>query len=448
MDELTPTYPHPWCKRVAAYLPDALFIKPLSELDVRWRRVQQLLSTPSLAPSEAAVDGAIQGCLTLLEHHTKDMRVLAALLHCLWGRQTPDSFIVGLQLLATWMDCAWQRAHPMSTTHKAQLLTMLLHDAQTCARRALPVCQGTQHQQAVAAVEAVVRRLRQWLPERTALAADLQQLLAAPSSPSRAPQLMLVSPALAAMPLVEAAPPEAGCLPWRETLLGLSHRLMSDAPDEPVGYLLRRYAMWHSLSVAQSCGQQTALAPPSVQHIRTGMACLNAPSLALWQDFELLLESAPCWFDGQRLSAAIALALGYDRVSAAVHEATLACLSLHTQWRTLTFDDGSPFLSPRTEAWLAQPVSDMTVLSATQTDVASSTRQVGEGTLARDDVQTMMEQADAWCLAGRHQEAAHRYRWLLNHVRQRGLASWEPQLMAQLSAGLVASMTLGDASSA
>lgn len=448
MDELTPTYPHPWCKRVAAYLPDALFIKPLSEQDVRWRRVQQLLSPPGMAPSEAAVDDAIQGCLTLLEHHTKDMRVLAALLHCQWGRQTPDAFIVGLQLLATWMDCAWQRAHPMSTTQKAQLLTTLLEDAQACARQVLPVCQGAQHQQAVAAVEGVVRRLRQWLPERTALAADLQQVLAGPSSPGSAPPLTLVSPAPAAMPLAEEAPPEAGCLPWRETLLGLSHRLMSDAPDEPVGYLLRRHAMWSSLSVTLRRGEETALAPPSAQHIRTGMACLNAPTLALWHDFELLLESAPCWFDGQRLSAAIALALGYGRVSAALHEATLACLTAHPQWRTLTFDDGSPFLSARTHAWLAQPVRDAAVLPVTQPDVAPAAPQVGVSTLARDDVQTMMQQAEAWRLAGRHQEAAQRYRWLLHHVRQRGLASWEPQLMAQLSAGLVTCMTQGDASSA
>lgn len=446
MEELTPTYPHPWCKRVAAYLPDALFIKPLSELDVRWRRVQQLLGQ---APTDAAVEDAIQGCLTLLEHHTKDMRVLTALLHCLLERKTPDSFIVGLQLLATWMDCAWLRAHPMSTTQKALLLTTLLEEAACCAVLVRPLCHRAQYLQAVDAVEAVAQRLSLLLPERTALAGHLQQVFVA--EPSRWPGPTLVTTTPSRMPALQTRSPQADGVASRESLLVLSQRLMCEAPDEPVGYLLRRHAMWSSLSVALHLGDEVALSAPSAQHIRTGMACLNAPSVAKWHDFERLLECAPYWFDGQRLSAAIAMTLGYIRVSDAVHQATLACLRTHPQLRALTFDDGSPLISSRTDSWLTQsaPAFPQPSIHSDLHEAEVARRgsaQLVTGTLTREDVQLMMQQAEEWRLAGRDQEASQRYRWLLHHARQRGVASWEPRLLEQLSECLIACTAKDDTS--
>lgn len=447
MEDHSSTYPHPWCKRVAAYLPDALFVKPMSEQDARWRRVQQLLAAPPQVLNEAALDDVIQGCLTLLEHHTKDMRVLHALLMCQWRRQTPDALLVGMLLLSTWIDCAWARAAPMSMQQKATLLTQLLAQAQRCAEQVHDQWHAAQHAQASAVVTALIGRLRQWLPEQAELGEDLVRCVIGQQAP------MEPSPEVAGLRVVPSSGSlEVGALPWRDALLQMAQRLNADAPHEPVGYLLRRHAMWSALpTVTPTQGEMTALAPPSAQHIRAGMACLNAPTLRDWHAFETLLESAPCWFDGQRLSAAIAAALGCTRVSQALHEASTACLTRHPDWHTLTFEDGTPFLSARSQAWLAMAPATSEQHSGLSYD-ATSVQAPAERALtqvARDDFYAILAQADTWRDGGLYWDAEQRYRWLLYHARQRGLATWEPALVAHLSDGLAQCLSSqGGASSA
>lgn len=80
---------------------------------------------------------------------------------------------------------------------------------------------------------------------------------------------------------------------WRDTLLKVAAILCERQPDSPLGYRLRRHALWQSITStpqAESDGR-TPLAAVSADMVADYHAQLGSADMALWQQ----VEKAYCW---------------------------------------------------------------------------------------------------------------------------------------------------------
>lgn len=141
----------------------------------------------------------------------------------------------------------------------------------------------------------------------------------------------------------------------RQSLLKVAEMLTNAEPDRPLGYQLRRYAIWQNITSVPPVrdGKRSDLAAVSTDRIAEYREALEkSPDSALWQRIEQSLSVSPFWFEGHQLSAAVATALGFDACADAIRTAVSEFIERLPKLADLTFNDGTPFLSPDTQDWL------------------------------------------------------------------------------------------------
>lgn len=92
----------------------------------------------------------------------------------------------------------------------------------------------------------------------------------------------------------------------RQSLLRVAELLTGTEPANPLGYRLRRYAIWHAIASAPPSrdGQRTDLAAVSADRVADYREALErGADLSLWQRIEQSLSVSPFWLDGHWLSA-------------------------------------------------------------------------------------------------------------------------------------------------
>ena len=147
----------------------------------------------------------------------------------------------------------------------------------------------------------------------------------------------------------------------RQSLLKVAELLTATEPDNPLGYQMRRYAIWQSITSLPPTrdGKRTDLAAVSADRVADYKEALDkAPDNELWQRIEQSLSVSPFWLDGHWLSARAAVARGNNDCAEAIREALKAFVERLPQLTELTFNDGTPFLSEAAADWMfTVPVS-------------------------------------------------------------------------------------------
>lgn len=141
----------------------------------------------------------------------------------------------------------------------------------------------------------------------------------------------------------------------RQSLLKVADLLVASEPDTPLGYQLRRYAIWQGItSVPPSRdGVKTDLAAVSADRVAEYREALDkAPDVELWQRIEQSLSVSPFWLDGHWLSAGVADALGHGPCAEAIRESVLGFVERLPQLADMTFNDGTPFLCAEAADWM------------------------------------------------------------------------------------------------
>lgn len=141
----------------------------------------------------------------------------------------------------------------------------------------------------------------------------------------------------------------------RQSLLKVADMLTDTEPERPLGYQVRRYAIWQTITSIPPTrdGRRTDLAAVSADRVAEYREALEKwPDLALWQRIEQSLSVSPFWLDGHWLSATAASALGYENCAEAIRAAVDEFVERLPQLPELTFNDGTEFLSPEAQAWL------------------------------------------------------------------------------------------------
>ncbi|THJ55331.1 type VI secretion system protein TssA [Burkholderia sp. LS-044] len=143
----------------------------------------------------------------------------------------------------------------------------------------------------------------------------------------------------------------------RKSLLAAAEIINQQAPYDPTGYLLRRFALWAHLTNAPSARKhhQTELmaVPADVAEGYAEALIANAVDPALLQRVERSVTTSPYWLRGSYLAAGIARRLEMPLVAEAIRQATERFVTRLPALGKLEFADGRPFVDGETQAWIS-----------------------------------------------------------------------------------------------
>jgi type VI secretion system protein VasJ len=141
----------------------------------------------------------------------------------------------------------------------------------------------------------------------------------------------------------------------RQSQLKVADLLTELTPSEPLGYQLRRYALWQSITSVPPTrdGVKTDLAAVSADRVADYREALDkSPDQALWQRIEQSLSVSPFWLEGHWLSAQVASALSHHDCAEGIRQAAKAFVDRLPELADTTFNDGTPFLPKAAADWL------------------------------------------------------------------------------------------------
>lgn len=342
----------------------------------------EIMKLGSLAHTDINWSKVESESLKILSARSKDLKVLGFLLIALQRGGDGERFALSFYLLncvlETWWDEGWpypggkgKRARKMMFTQMLQRAAKgvagISFDASVCDGRSfclevLTKLQG-QAQQRELPEDALtdLRHSVEKLPQAQDAGKGLGKGLKASSFSSSA--AAGDSATAGATPSTMSACPSLGALTLdpgneratRQSLLKVADMLTETEPERPLGYQIRRYAIWQSITSVPRTrdGKRSDLAAVSADRVAEYREALEkSPGQALWQRIEQSLSVSPFWLEGHRLSASVASALGCDNCADAIRIAVDEFVERLPQLMELTFNDGTPFLSPEVQEWL------------------------------------------------------------------------------------------------
>ncbi|WP_345769045.1 type VI secretion system protein TssA [Citrobacter amalonaticus] len=455
--------PDVWFAHLLENLPEEKLSAPLADDNPRWEFIDgEIVKLGSLAHSQLNVPELQRQCLMLLASESKDFRLVAHLLRTL---QHAGDALLASRLLTKYVAHYWTAAAPQNMVHKkrfaAQVIKRFESGADTFSQQA-----STEQRDLMLSELAKLAQLWQEhnAPELVQAADDiitLYQRTFHDSLPAATPAS--TSPATTTTTqFAETATSVASPAPmfsidshddkaWRETLLKVAAIFCERQPDSPLGYRLRRHALWQAITSAPQAESdgRTPLAAFPTDMMDDYLARLNNSDMALWQQVEKSLLLAPYWLDGHYLSAQVAQRLGYNGVAEAIRDEVTAFITRLPQLSTLLFNDHTPFMTEPTKRWLASPQDRLTdpIVQADADEEVRKARQCfsEQGLEAalqyletlpvgspRSQFYRQFLGAQLMEEAGMMQFAQQQYQMLFRTGLQIKLADWEPSLLEQL----------------
>jgi type VI secretion system protein VasJ len=339
----------------------------------------EIMKVGSLAHTGVEWSKVESESLRLLSDTSKDLKVLGFLLVCLQRGGDGERFALSLfllqQVLGSWWEDAWPYPGAKGKRARRMLFTQMLQRArkEVDAVSFNPgVGDGRDYCLTVLAQLQEQARDRE-LPDDDLL--GLRRAIEKLPSPAEAPQTAQ-APAGNAGPATGSQPEESrrpqassagtaslGGLTldssneraMRQSLLKVADLLTELTPSEPLGYRLRRYALWHSITSVPPTrdGVKTDLAAVSADRVADYREALGkSPDQALWQRIEQSLSVSPFWLEGHWLSAQVAGSLGHHDCAEGIRQAVKSFVDRLPELADTTFNDGTPFLPKPAADWL------------------------------------------------------------------------------------------------
>lgn len=442
---------HPWCQRLLTPLsPEERQRADTVWTDPRWEYLEeQARKLGTLQQSSVDRDQVCELALQLLEHRSKDLRLLALLIRALLPTTQDATALLACQLLRVW----WHYWAPggAQDQHHLRLLRQTLERLVLCCERLPTVSDQARWQLLCAECEQLQALNHASPPELQRLAlrlcAAVQQCTPSASSPIESISLAPSTTSMPPLPLdgtsqQQQHPADPSPRSWRQTLLVTADQLCQLDPANPLGYRLRRHAIWSHIRdlPEQSAPQRTTLAPPDRDRIADYRAALQLDGHTVWPQVEQSTTVAPYWFDGHALSAQIARLLGFPTVALAIRQELNQLLQRLPQLRMYQFADGTPFLSAESAAWLAgenptpespdhaqSPEMESAIDLARLDASLRTTRPFKERFQLQYQLARQLEQQQNIGIA------ALCYDTLRQQARQISLCDWEPELLNRLN---------------
>ncbi|RAT16563.1 type VI secretion protein [Lonsdalea populi] len=458
---------HPWCQRLLTPLPVDRVSGAVPADDPLWEDVEtEMVKLGSLAHSQVDINAVAEQCMTLLESRTKDLRVVVQLLRCLQHPAKAAPFATAFMLLDDWVNAYWTTAWPQNGLQKTRLMTQVAKRFDSVLPRVAENASVAELGQLLTLAEQFARRWSAVAPDNTlfddvtvslrrAQSRRAEQVKAnepTPRAPARADVASSSSPSSsgqAARPSVDINHSDDRA--WRQTQLKVAELLVEQQADTPVGYRLRRHAIWSGITTPPLAakGNATQLAPMSADMADDYKAALGQADKALWARVEQSLVLAPYWFEGHMLSAQIAAQLGCKATASAIADELHAFLTRLPTLRELTFNDGTPFLTDACREWVDTGQANGASSSGQSDDLAGEAAKcrtekgLNAALALLDKKMAKMKEprgrfyaqlilADLLAEEGMKTLATQHYHALWQESQRLGLSQWEPGLVSRL----------------
>lgn len=366
---------HPYVEQVLTPIPGESPVGEALGEDERLTFLEdEVMKMGSLAQTDIDWSKVESESLALLTDTSKDLKVLGFLLLALQRGGNGERFALSLHLLRRALEDWWTHAWPWpgdkgKRPRNLMFRQILKRAAGEVNKVSFDAAKGDGRAFCLEELKALagaaetlglsdggldpLRRAIDALPEPSQAPESSSQEPAANESPSSAPARR---PVAAEKPAAESLSLDTGSeRTTRQSLLRVADLLTETSPTEPLGYQLRRYAIWHSISAA----------PPSRDGVRSDLAAVSADrvadyrdalerevDLALWHRIEQSLAVSPFWLEGHYLSAQAAERLGHTVCADAIRNALTAFLDRLPSLADMTFSDGTPFLPEVVSYWL------------------------------------------------------------------------------------------------
>ncbi|EAO2688029.1 type VI secretion system protein TssA [Salmonella enterica] len=456
--------PDIWLAHLLEDLPQEKLTASLEDDNPQWEFIDsEIVKLGSLAHSQLDVPELQRRCLLLLASESKDFRLLAHLLRTL--QHAGDVLLAG-RLLTQYVARYWTVAAPQNMAHKKRFAAQVIKRFESGADTFSQQASAAQHDLLLGELAKLAQLWQENnAPELAQAADDIFALYQrafrdsspaetpvstppAPPSTSPVPSSVSTAPAVAPAPVVSIDSHDDKA--WRDTLLKVAAILCERHPDSPLGYRLRRHALWQTITSAPQAESdgRTLLAAFPADMMDDYLVRLNNADMALWQQVEKSLLLAPYWFDGHYLSAQAARRLGYHGVAEAIRDEVTAFITRLPQLSALLFNDHTPFVTEQVKQWLASPRSghQITAVVKTSEDLQTARQYFEEQGLEaalryledlpagspRDQFHRQYLGAQLLEEAGMLQLAQQQYRLLFRSGLHMMLADWEPSLLEQL----------------
>ncbi|MBC8954278.1 type VI secretion system protein TssA [Xenorhabdus sp. PB62.4] len=455
-----------WFGSLLAPLSDEQIGKALGDGEPSWEYIDgEMIKFGSLSHSSLDIEEIQRQALQLLSENCKDFRLMVHLLRTLQHAGNAAELILALELLAEYVKNYWEKAWPAKPLIKRRLAQQVLKRFESAQGSFIEQASKNERDDAQGAFAHLAQC---WHANEPELAKEVDQLRirynrqpeTVPTAPKSAP--VATTPASTvesgepASQTYEAAPmPEVDVnssseKAWKQTLLTVADLLCERHPESPIGYSLRRHAVWHTITTAPMANAtgKTPLAPTSADRTADYLARLPTADNKLLRQIEQSLTLAPYWLDGHVIAAQAAAQLGYVNVALAIRDELNAFLERLPVLKTLSFSDMSPFISPETLNWLTpEPTTTGNgSVSADQEAIWQCFQQQGleaalkmleehqqQLTEPRDQFYGQLLNAQLLEEAGMTALAQQHYRNLLHTGQHMLLTQWEPGLLASLA---------------
>lgn len=449
-----------WVEHVVASLSEEQISSVLSESNADWEYIdREMVKLGSLNHSQLDIGEIQRRSLKLLENESKDFRVIVHLLRTLQHSGKAAELILSVQLLNQYLHRFWKQSWPHKEAHKNRFAQQILSRFEAAAASFASDSNETQQTTMLGELAQLSSFWQKAGCEPLAATAHeliavyqrhIQEYASAPAENESVTQPNLSTVASAPLPTISIENHDDKS--WRQTLLKVADLLCERNPQCLVGYRLRRYAIWQTITSAPQAevDGRTQLAAFSVDLMEDYQARLAAANSELWEQVEKSLLLAPYWFDGHCLSARIAMQLGYSDTAEAIRDELNHFLNRIPALKTLLFNDHSPYLSQATQRWLDTHAAKAAATSSlsSHSDTENLWQCFSEQGLTpalqlldqyqhqahepRDQFYRQFFGAQLFEQAGLVTSARQQYKLLHQTACQMTLSQWEPVLIKQL----------------
>ncbi|MFZ7296625.1 type VI secretion system protein TssA [Avibacterium avium] len=357
---------HPWRQLIASPISSPIE-QEISEQNLDWEYLDgEMVKLGSLEHELLDIDNVQKTALSLLSNESKDLRILAHLLRTLQHSGGVLEVLLALQLLSDYVELYWENAPPSSELKKYRLTVQICKRFENAANNFKQSASRIEREVALQ----LLNKLHQYWQDNK-LATTLMDLLSryavdreiiitpkAPEQkqPPKSQKQTFSSSTPSNNSIIDPIEVDASNeRAWKNTLFNVVEYLLDREISQPLGYLLRRYAIWNNITTIPLAEEnKTPLSPPSADRIAYYESSIANADIALWKDIEHSLTVSPYWFEGHYLSAMIAISLGYDEVANAIRDSVNEFLERLPQLKELYFSDGTAFCSERLLQWLSE----------------------------------------------------------------------------------------------
>lgn len=328
---------------------------PLEELD------DLMLKYGSLHQSTIDWEKVEVLCVQILQKKCKHYRVLLHLVTYWLNKRNVDGLIDSLQLLTGFMEKYWSNGHPnpgnANIRYRKKFSEQILFRIDQGAGRLL---KDNPSPSTIEALNAALLQLEQQIKKRKLDAglkklhsrlAELKPLLTQPTAADQpaqpAPSSHEEQPAKTAPKLADLGDERQ----IKRLLFDLANIINAQNADDPLGYQLRRYALWSGIQSAPPVNQQgeSALLPPPADLTQEYEELINAGAvtIALLQRIEKSIVASPFWLTGSLYASMVLHKLKYENAAQAVLQSVEDLLQRLPSLMKDKFAGGECYIQPK-----------------------------------------------------------------------------------------------------